>query len=171
MLNNGETDGGHGIRALQGTLTIKNSIIANSGGSSVYLDPATGRDMIVSIDHTDLYQSKAGIAINSPAEPKATITLSMTNSIVTDKIGMFNCFPMITATFDYNDFFTNESQFTPDTTDLKISNMINVDPMYIDPANVNFLLKSDSKAATAGKNQTYLGSQGVKTIIHNWMIQ
>ena len=171
LLNNGETTDGHGIRVQQGTIAIKNTIIAGSGGMNVYIDPASGRDVKMNLDHVDLYQSEAGTGIGFPAEPKSVITFKMTNSIVVDKIGMGNPLPLIDATLENNDLFTSEAQFSPDSTDLKLKNIVNTDPSYNDPANGDFRLKPDSKVGTAGVNQTYLGSQGIKTSITNWMMQ
>ncbi|MDX9754807.1 MAG: right-handed parallel beta-helix repeat-containing protein [bacterium] len=170
ILNNGEEANHHGLRMEHGTFTVTNTVIAGSSGFNIYFEPPSSRTITISLDHCDLYRSDTGIAVSSPDEPSNFINLTMTNSIITDDSGVFNAFPALQGTFDTNNFFVTVDPFFPDDMDLIVTNLLNVDPQYTDPANGDFTLKEGSPVATAGKNGTFLGAKGLKPAgIPQWM--
>ncbi|MBD3266657.1 hypothetical protein GF373_08305 [bacterium] len=174
VLNNGYgADGSgtnHGVEIEHGTITLNNTVIANSAGNTLFLDPPADREITLTIDHCDLYESQDGVAINTPEEPENFIHLTMTNNILVDIIGVFNSFPALEGTYEYNDFFVTSDPFFPDDMEQTISDMLNVDPQYVDAENGNFNLSPDSPVATAGEGGTHLGAKGVQTKIQNWMV-
>lgn len=171
IANNGTTDGHNGISVEQGTLTIKNTIIAGSSGYNVNFRTETGRITTAVFDHCDLFNSEVGTAIKTPADAKDVIKLTMTNCILSDVDVIINDAGVLAEmNLDYCDIFASGNQFLPDKESITATNILNVDPQYTDPANLDFSLKTGSPVAAAGKNGTFLGAKGLKTAVANWML-
>lgn len=172
IANNGTSDSHNALSVEQGTLTIKNTIFAGSTGANINFRTETGRITTAVFDHCDIYSSLIGTAIKTPADAKDIVKLTMTNCIVTDVDGIVNdAGPMAEIALDYCDLYTSGNQFLPDKEFITATNILNVDPKYTDPANLDFSLKAGSPVAAAGKNGTYMGAKGVITAVENWMLR
>ncbi len=167
-VNNGG-NGAPGISVDLGTLTITGTVIAGSVDANLYVNTEQGRETTVTIDHCDLYQSVGGIAVQTTDAPDDIINFTMTNSIVVDFDGIFNNAGVLADfTVEYCDIFTSGTQFEGDFQ--STANNLNVDPQYVDPENGDFHLQSGSPVASAGIDGTFMGSKGVATDVHGWMI-
>ncbi len=172
IANNGVDIDNYGIRMECGELIVNNCIIRNSAGANMFFATEDGRSTTATFDHCDLYQSFGGIGVATTDSPEDVITLNMTNSIVVDFDGVINNAGAFSEfTIEYCDIFTEGSQFGDDTDFTTTSNILNLDPQYVDPENGDFHLSEGSPVATAGVDGTYLGSQGVTgSAIDYWMI-
>lgn len=172
IANNGSTDSHNGITVEQGTLTVKNTIIAWNSGANVFFKTETQRTTVAVFDHCDIYNSAIGTAILTPANAKDTINLKMTNCNIVDADGIVNeAGPLSDITLDYCNIFVTGSAYLPDKEFIVTTNMLSVDPQYADPANLDFTLKAGSPVATAGKGGTFIGAKGLKTLVRDWMVR
>ncbi len=167
---NGEVGTDPGMNIEIGTITITGTIIAKSTMANVLLNTTQGHETIVNIDHCDLYQSGDNVGIITTENPEDIITASITNSIIVDVDGIINYAGVLAEfTVEYCDIFVTGNQFDGEIQNT--DNILNVDPLYVDPDNGNYFLQPDSPVATAGQDGTYMGSKGVATAVQHWMVQ
>ncbi|MEW6238834.1 MAG: right-handed parallel beta-helix repeat-containing protein [Candidatus Omnitrophota bacterium] len=173
ILNCGKEPGHHGISMETGLLSVNHTVIAGTSGPNMFFRASSsGRSSTAIFDHCDLYKSFAGVGLSTTDQPKDVINLTMTNCIVVDYDGVLNMAGAISEyKIDYCDIFAEHSQLGDDVEFIASSNLLNVDPQYVDPGNGDFHLKAGSKAATAGKDGTYLGSKGLASVVEGWMLQ
>ena len=169
IADNGTGGDQYGIRMKHGTLTVKNTIISGSSGANVFFETIADRASQAVFDHCDLYESQGGIAVLTTDSPKSAITFRMTNSIVVDIDGILNRAGTVgDFRVDYCDLFVTGTPLEGDFTSK--TNILNVNPQYVDPGNGNFFLKPTSTLIQAGQGGTYLGAKGTVTSIPDWRV-
>ncbi len=169
---NGMDASHNGINIEHGTLTVKNTIITGNSGANVFFKTETGRLTTAVFDHCDIYNSQIGTAIETVTDPKDVIDLTMTNCIIADIDGIYNnAGPLADIKLEFCDIFVDGDQYLPDAEFITASDILNVDPLYVDADNGDFTLQPGSPVATAGKNGVYMGSQGLESAVADWMMQ
>jgi hypothetical protein len=172
IADNGTDDSHNGINIEHGTLTVKNTIIRGNSGANVFFKTETGRLTTAVFEHCDIYNSQIGTAIETVLEPKDVIDLTMTNCIIADIDGIYNNAGALSdIKLSFCDIFVDGDQYLPDAEFIVASDILNVDPLYVDAAGGDFTLQPGSPVATAGKDGSYMGSQGLESAIVDWMMQ
>lgn len=167
--NNGTEESHNGINMEVGTLTVTNTVVANSSGYNVHFEGEQGRESRASFDRCDLYRSGVGTAVFAPEAVADIVTLTMTNSIVVDQTGIVNnTVGLGDFTVEYSDIFVTGEPFVGEF--LSTENNLNVDPEYVDPDNGDFRLSPSSPVANAAADGGPMGSQGVASAVDGWMV-
>ncbi len=147
------------IFIMDGKAQASGCVMTYSLGRDVLIGGNGDFDVVVQVDHCDLYQ--AAMSAVYWQNPGKTITASFTNCIVTGGEGFVN-----------ENFFEDRDiqAFVVDHCDVFVSNpdfaLVNVtgkDNLFVDPQyedTVNFKLKATSPLLTAGTGGSAMGSQG-----------
>lgn len=171
ILNNGQSEGHRGMTFEHGTITVKNTIVAGSSGANLFFESPTERSTVANFDHCDFYNSLIGLGIGTAEPARGIVTFNLTNSNVVDVDGIMNGADALgQMKIDYCNIFTTGQQFLGFTEFIETSNILNVDPEYVDPANGDFTLKPTSPVLTAGEGGTFIGAKGIPTVMKQWMI-
>jgi hypothetical protein len=130
---------------------IKNCLIV-SGGKGIRL---CCYDCKTSILYNTISGNKNyGISYScSSTDNKQKFTI-MNNIITNNNIGLFFEIPIIN---DYNDVYDNTVNYSGCNTG---ANDISVDPMFVDPANLNYRLQANSPCNTASETGGEIGAYG-----------
>jgi hypothetical protein len=109
--------------------------------------------------------------VDTTDSPEGIIELTMTNTNVYDVDGIRNGADALGEfTIDHCNIFVTGEQFLGFTEFITATNILNVDPLYVDPQNQDFTLQDGSPVADAGIDGTYIGAVGLDTPIHGWMV-
>lgn len=169
IAENGDANDQYGIRIETGTITVTHTIIRGNCGANVFFNTHGQGETKITFDHCDFYRSVYGFGILTTDDPDNVVTVAITNSIIDDYDGITNNMDALADfTVDYCDVFAAANPFVGDF--ITAANTLHVEPDYVDAVNGDFALKPDSPLLTAGKNGTYLGSQGAKTSVQRWMV-
>ncbi|MEW6235711.1 MAG: hypothetical protein AB1656_10020 [Candidatus Omnitrophota bacterium] len=169
IAHNGGDQNHYGIRVRYGTLEVVDTIVRDNAGANVFFEAIDTGETTAKIDRCDLYKSLLGIGVKTTDSPKNIINVSITNSIIVDADGIENNMePLADFTVEYCDIFVTGDQFMGEI--IKQSNILKVDPAYVDADAGDFTLKPNSPVAEAGKNSGRMGSKGVAAPINDWMV-
>ncbi|MDP8243534.1 MAG: right-handed parallel beta-helix repeat-containing protein [Candidatus Hinthialibacter antarcticus] len=170
--DNGPQENSYGFLQEGGTATITNCIFSGNTTAQIRLSPDDSRDVTLTLDHCDLYNSVEGIGISTPESAEAIITVTITNTNISD----FDCIENLAgfaAEFNVsfsNVFASNEQYFGEDGAFIT-DNVLNTDPMYVDAASGDFKLADGSPVLTAGVGGTFIGAVGQSSPVSDWQLQ
>lgn len=176
VFNNGSEDDDAGMGIESGQFNTSNSIFAGNTPVNVFLNPDGPRDLVANFDQCDFYRSTGGFGIRTAGDPTGVIDIIIRNSNIVDDNGIDNQAGVIALVqVEYSNLFVSGEQFGGDPAAFETSNILNVDPLYVNPViddieAADFSLQPDSSVAEAGADGTFIGSMGVSTSVENWML-
>ncbi|MBI1387504.1 MAG: hypothetical protein GC154_03550 [bacterium] len=170
--NNGLNTGSYGIMLRGGTTTVTRCILSNNVSANLYLNPDDQREVTATFDHCDLVNAQESVGIQLTQNPVAVITLNLTNTNVVDYDCIDNMASVVAEINATNcNLFASDAQYLGDDGVLTKTNVLNVDPMYVDAVGGDFHLKVGSPVATAGVGGTYIGALGLQgTGVEDWSL-
>ena len=172
FIDNGPQENSYGFLQEGGTVTISNSIFSGNTTAQIRLSPDDSRDVTLTLDHCDLYNSVEGIGISTPENAEAIITVTITNTNISD----FDCIENLAglaAEFNvsFSNIFASNAQYFGEEGAFNTDNVLNIDPMYVDAASGDFKLADGSPVLTAGVGGTFVGAVGQSSPVSDWQLQ
>ncbi|MFB3785543.1 MAG: right-handed parallel beta-helix repeat-containing protein [bacterium] len=142
-----------------GKLNASGCIMTFSLGRDLLIEADGDFDVVVSVDHCDLYQAAlSAVYWQNPGKP---VTATFTNCIVTGGEGFVN--ENFFEDRDLQAFVADHCDIFVTNPDFALVNVTGKDNLFVDPQyedTTNFTLKATSPLLTAGTGGSAMGSQG-----------
>lgn len=169
------TDEHFGIEFDSGTLDLNGTVIYNNSFANIAVSTEDGGPTVGTINHCDLYQSILQVGIQFAEITEGTIEFDITNTNIVDADAVMNNAPEDLATINISNsnLFATDNQILGNPVDT-LDNVLNVDPLYVDPDSGDFTLQESSPVADAGVDGTFigaLGTDGAGTAVIDWYLQ
>ncbi|HOJ59417.1 MAG TPA: right-handed parallel beta-helix repeat-containing protein [bacterium] len=152
-----------------GKLSVSGCIMTFSLGRDLLIEADGNFDVVVKMDHCDLYQAALG-AVLFQKPGSHTITATFTNCIVTGVEGFVN--NSFFDDLDIQAFVVDHCDIFVDNPDFALINVTGTNNLFVDPQyedTVDFKLKATSPLLKAGTNGSAMGSHGAREQgVENW---
>lgn len=164
----------YGIRCEEGTLEVKNTIIAGNGREAVFLQDIDV-PLSATIDHCDFYYNNTSQFIYefvAGTRPGGSVSVTMTNTNVIGNSGVLNGGPENEGVFDPDGFTIETCNLFVDFHDeaavnIDLIDSVAVDPLYLSPSGEpasftreGFHLAPGSPVGDQGAGGTFIGAMG-----------